>query len=105
MDETEPDFNYEVVDRVPAVSQAIAPTNELVSLFELVITRHIKVNGYPQHPQLEPLVSEEESARELKSPTVCACKLLKFASSSELMPQGLWTLTVSSSCSFNILSD
>ena len=83
----------------PLISQAIEPTDELISLFELAITRHIKATGYPQHPQLDPLVNEEECAREAESVTIRARKLLKFASGSELLPLGLWTLIVSHFCS------
>jgi hypothetical protein len=91
----EPNINQE--DGHLLVTQAIEPTDELVSLFELAITRHIKAKGYPQHPQLDPLVNEEGRAQEAESNTIRARKLLKFASGSELMPLGLWSLLVRSS--------
>jgi hypothetical protein len=90
---SEPDLDQDVGR--PLISQAIEPTDELVSLFELAITRHIKARGYPQHPQLDPLTNEEERTREADSVTIRARKLLKFASSSELLPLGPWTLVVS----------
>jgi hypothetical protein len=92
--EPEPDFS-DLSEGL--TSKAILPTDELMSLFEIVITRHISVKGYPQHPQLDSLVDEEECERQAQNPTIRAHKLLKFASSSELMPHGYWKLTVSNS--------
>jgi hypothetical protein len=94
IDNMDPTLDVDQDIERPLISQAIEPTDELVSLFELAITRHIKASGYPQHPQLDLLVSEEERAREAESDTIRARKLLKFASGSELMPLGMWLLTV-----------
>ena len=94
IDQNEPELNFDE-SAEGLTSQAIPPTDKLLSLFEIAMTRHINIKGYPQHPQLDPLVDEDERERQAQSSTIRARKLLKFASSSELMPQGSWTLTVS----------
>lgn len=77
------------------ISQAITPTEELVSLFEIAITRHVKMPGYSQLEGIDDGIDEEERLRQASSTTIRAKKLLKFGSSSELMPRGSWSLKVS----------
>ena len=94
IDQNEPELNFDESTE-GLTSQDIPPTDELLYLFEIAMTHHINIEGYSQHPQLGPLVDKDEREHQAQSSTIHVCKLLKFASSSELMPQGFWTLTVS----------
>jgi hypothetical protein len=86
-------------DHVPSSrgrqSQAIFPTDEIVSQFEHKLHRYLSGRGHPTHVAIgEEFVSREEHIRDAESNTLRARKFLRFATGSELMPHGQWKVRV-----------
>jgi hypothetical protein len=76
-------------------SQAIFPTDAIMSQFEHKLFRYLNATGHPVHDLIsKDFVGDEERRRDSESDTIRARKFLRFATGSELMPHGRWKLRV-----------
>lgn len=77
-------------------SQAIFPTDAIMTQFQHKLARYLKGAGHPTHDLLtEEFVTSEERVKHESDVSMRARRFLRFATGSELMPHGNWRLTVS----------
>ena len=85
------------------ISQAIYPTDSIMTQFQHKLHRYITGIGHPEHRLIgEDFVNAEERSRDAHSNTIRARKFLRFATGSELMPHGTWKIRV---CAFFLYSE
>jgi hypothetical protein len=76
-------------------SQAIFPTDAIMSQFEHKLFCYLNATGHPVHDLIsKDFVGDEECQRDSESDTIRARKFLRFATCSELMLHGRWKLRV-----------